>query len=87
MNKKYSIEKDNPYYREIVCLEIIGEHIDEPDKCFLCYQRKVWEEVDDGEIEHMGFEPICSLDEPIFQPSLLAVVKLKTLKKMMNMYG
>lgn len=61
MNKNYSIEKDNPYYREIVCLEIIGES----DKCFLCYERKVWEEVDDGEIEHMGFEPICSLDEPI----------------------
>lgn len=65
MSKNYSIEKDNPYYREIVCLEIIGEHIDESDKCFLCYERKVWEEVEDGEIEHMGFEPICSLDEPI----------------------
>lgn len=65
MSKNYSIEKDNPYYREIVCLEIIGEHIDESDKCFLCYEKKVWEEVDDGEIEHMGFEPIYSLDEPI----------------------
>lgn len=39
----------------------------------------------------MGFEPICSLDEPIpnknISTSLLVVVKLKTLKKMMNMYG
>lgn len=65
MSKNYSIEQDNPYYRGVVCLEIIGDHIDESDKCFLCYVRKVWEEVENGEIEHMGYEPICSLDEPI----------------------
>lgn len=65
MSKNYSIEQDNPYYRGVVCLEIIGDHIDESDKCFLCYERKVWEEVENGEVEHIGYEPICSLDKPI----------------------
>ncbi len=65
MSKIYSVEQDNSYYRGVVCLEIRGEHIDEPDKCFLCYERKVWEEFENGEIKHIGYEPICLLNEPI----------------------